>query len=312
MQAAFTVLQNIPSSIVRNTNSSSSPLLNEQTSENIFYSNIEQINSKLYSYLTNYYQGKTFLNNYDVNYLKSLHNILIDNKLLSNIERFSRQYLSSKSSLNQHHQKLQNISILLSNFADLLSLHKERLNFDPVNFRENCEDRFKDLIRNNFWTREFNVSKENYYNLTLPTIDSYFKNLDKNLQKNLIFWFSYSRLHYRGGTYNNGFNTTIHLKEGDCGEFIQLNTYLLQICGYNPKIILIQVGKNKINDNHGFTLIEEENKNFIIDYQKISEFQNNILDLNISEHLNNQPYTNIRNINIPIFLKTGDVLPLNN
>ncbi len=270
---------NKPIYIATQKTSAEDGLVSNTLNKNDFFNAVEKTKNNVLELLTRYNLTQKRLSPAELEYLKKLINILQNPIFTKNYQKYLQAYLVNQNHFTENHDKFQTLSVLFQETSELALNHNEQISFDEETYLKNTSDCFKKFLKEYFWLKQLNCDMETYRQLNLEQmIEQFNKITNTDIQKKMIFWFSYARINWRF-TYPNDEENVITKKfTGDCSQFTMLNSLLLRGCGYKITMPFIQIGSKRDSDNHMFVVASKNNKIDIFDTHKISEYRPEITD----------------------------------
>ena len=243
-------------------------------SEKDFNESLETLRIEIEGYVHNYQYDQKILMVDDATKINKIAETINSPLFVEKYKLFWQKSLVNKDNFLRNHDNFQNLSILYRMTHDLMAGYYRKY-FDSnlagkVVFAEN---NYKDFIRD-FWLKETGVALRDYYNLNndLPAFFSKYSSEEEKIK--LIFWFTYSRMHYDHKVWAHLKLTEIRqFNVGVCGQFGEMNSYLLLNNNFNPKVIYFDWNPSDPKTaRHMLSYVKSQGSLYILDYHKISKY----------------------------------------
>ncbi|MDA3900152.1 MAG: hypothetical protein PF637_06485 [Spirochaetes bacterium] len=225
-------------------------------------------------------------------------------QFILNFERVLNNRSNSEKNIIANNDLLQKFSKLFHETANLIYYYHDQnteKQHTPkeIQFRENVENKFKSMLRKNFWLKSLQKTKANFHKTSKEEVVHFFKkNIKKENQEAMAFWFSYSKLNWRETNYGHtnapNIDDTMKLEKGDCQDFAMINSYLLTKLGHNIKLLGVLTKNDKeITGKHLMVLSD----NYLIDMHYTTKLRSNSIYNKLKQHLKH-----MNKITSPVFV----------
>lgn len=247
---------------------------------------------------------KGYLETSELKYLEKINFNLKAAFFKKNLEKKVLSKCENRSQFFSNHVFFQAVSIIFDTLMQINFKNKFLKRTDYNNIVD-LNREFKDKIKIFFWFKEFKKRKKDFNKK--EDIVSVIKAYPRSEQIRSIFWHNFSRKYDSQGP-TADIDTTFNEIYGDCGDFTQMNAFLLKELGFNPKIILVQIGPHEFNDTHSFVTVKENSKEYILDYYKMPIMDNNKSEFkNFEQHVNGAKIYKIMEVFYEPYIKFGKI-----